>query len=75
MNSHAVGAVVLVGASQHAVPPVRVLLDVLEEVRRAEDAEQSGSPRGEDLPEPSQHRKSGRVCLARPAGNKPIESI
>lgn len=34
LNSHAVGTVVLVGASQHAVPPVCVLLDVLEEVRR-----------------------------------------
>lgn len=44
MNSHAVSAVVLVGASEHAVPPVRVLLDVLEKVRRAEDAEQGGSP-------------------------------
>lgn len=56
MNSHAVSPVVLMGASQHAVPPVRFLLDVLEEVRRPEDAEQSRRPRGEDLPQ------SGKQC-------------
>lgn len=58
MNSHAVGPVVLMGASQHAVPPVRFLLDVLEEVRRPEDAEQSRRPRGEDLPQSGKQRKN-----------------
>lgn len=75
INSHAVGAVVLMGASQHAVPPVCVLLDVLEEIRRAEDAEQGGSPRGEDLPQPGQQRKSAGIRPARPAGKEPLESI
>ena len=57
VNSHAVGPVVLVGPPEHAVPPVRLLLDVLEEVRRPEDAQQSGGPRGEDLPESSNQCK------------------
>ena len=34
--------VVLVGTSQHAVSPVRVMLDLLEEVWRAEDAHETG---------------------------------
>lgn len=58
MNSHAVGPVVLMGASQYAVPPVRFLLDVLEEVRRPEDAEQSRRPRGEDLSQSSKQCKN-----------------
>lgn len=45
------------GASKHAVPPVRFLLDVLEEVRRPEDAKQSRRPRGEDLPQSSKQCK------------------
>lgn len=61
LNSHAVSSVVLLGASQHAVPPVRLLLDVLEEVRRAEDAQQSRSSRGENLPQPSKQCELDRT--------------
>lgn len=45
--------VVLLGASQHAVSPLRFVLDLLEEVRRAEDAHEAG--RGEARPQPRQH--------------------
>lgn len=34
--------VVLLGPPQHAVPPVRLMLDLLEEVRRPEDAHAAG---------------------------------
>lgn len=53
LNSHAVSSVVLLGPSEHAVPPVRFLLDVLEEVRGAEDAQQSRRSRGENLAQSS----------------------
>lgn len=56
-SSHAVGPVVLVGASKHAVSLVRFLLDVLEEVRRPEDAQQGRRHRGEDLPQSCKQRK------------------
>lgn len=46
------------GPPQHAVPLVRVLLDVLEEVRRPEDAQPSRGARGEDVPEPGCQRES-----------------
>lgn len=62
-GSHAVGAVVLLGSSQHAVPLVRLLLDVLEEVRRPEDAQQGRRPRGEDLAQPCQQCKLRQETL------------
>lgn len=45
--------VVLVGTSQHAVSPVRLMLDILEEVRRAEDAH--AARRREARTQPQQH--------------------
>lgn len=49
INSHAVSPVVFMGSSKHAVSSVRLLLDVLEEIRWSEDAKQSWGSRGEDL--------------------------
>ena len=42
---------------QHAVPPLRVVLDVLEAVRRPEDAQQSGGTGGAHLAGPGEQRQ------------------
>ncbi|XP_041927640.1 LIM and SH3 domain protein Lasp-like [Alosa sapidissima] len=53
---HHLVSVVLVGSSQHAVSALRLLLDVLEEVRRSEDAHTPG--RGEAGTQPQQPGQS-----------------
>lgn len=53
LHSHSVSPVVRLGPPQHAVPPLRLLLDLLEEIRGAEDPHPAGGSSTQRLGEPT----------------------
>lgn len=53
LHSHSISPVVRLGPPQHAVPPLRLVLDLLEEIRGAEDPHPAGGSSTQRLGEPT----------------------